>query len=228
MAGRGSRFVQAGFKLPKPLIDVRGEPMIKLVANNISIPGKYIFVVLKEHRDNFDLDRLLPAFVAPNPCEIITTDGITEGAACTVLLAKDLINNDDGLIIANSDQFIEWDSQHFLEETKRDIDGIILTFLATHPKWSYAKIDNAGYIVEVAEKNPISPFATVGIYYFRSGKLFVENAQKMIDNNLRVNNEFYVAPVFQTMIESGSKILPYQVSKMFGLGTPEDLEEFLK
>jgi dTDP-glucose pyrophosphorylase len=162
-------------------------------------------------------------------CSIIEADGITEGAACSALLAKEYINNDAPLFFANSDQFVEWNSTEFMykmQETK--CDGGIVTFEATHPKWSFAKVDENGFVIEVAEKNPISNIATVGFYYWRKGSDFVKYAEKMIEKNIRVNNEFYVCPVFNEAIRGNKKILHYGSTAMWGIGTPEDLKNYLE
>lgn len=226
MAGAGSRFEKAGFTFPKPLIEVNNEPMIKLVYENLNINANYIFIVQKDHRIKYNLDTLLN-LISPN-CKIIETDGLTEGAACTTLLAKELINNDKPLLIANSDQVVEWDSNEFMYKMyETNSDGGILTFKSTHPKWSFAKIEDNGYVSEVAEKNPISDDATVGIYYWKKGSDYVKYSEQMITKNLRVNNEFYVCPVFNEAISDGLKIKTCEVKKMWSLGTPEDLENFL-
>lgn len=165
MAGAGSRFQQAGYTFPKPLIDVRGKPMIQVVVENLNIDATFIYVVQKEHRSKYNLDTLLN-LITPN-CKIVEVDGITEGAACTTLLAKEHINTDEPLLMANSDQFVEWDSNEFMYKmVEQNLDGGIVTFRATHPKWSFAKIDEYGFVTEVAEKKPISDIATVGIYYW--------------------------------------------------------------
>ena len=227
MAGAGSRFEQAGYTFPKPLIDVNGEPMIKVVSENLNIDANFIYIVQKKHRQKYNLDTLLN-LVSPN-CKIVEVDGITEGAACTTLLAKELIDNNQPLIMANSDQFIEWDSNEFMYKmNETNADGGIVTFTSTHPKWSFAKIDENGFVTEVAEKNPISNIATVGVYYWKHGSDYVKYAEQMISKNIRINNEFYVCPVFNEAINSGKKIRTYNISKMWGLGTPEDLVQFLK
>lgn len=227
MAGAGSRFQQAGYTFPKPLIDVRGKPMIQVVAENLNIDATFIYVVQQEHREKYNLDTLLN-LITPN-CKIVTVEGITEGAACTTLLAKEHINNDEPLLMANSDQFVEWDSNEFMYKmVEQNTDGGIVTFKATHPKWSFAKIDEQGYVTEVAEKNPISDIATVGIYYWKRGADYVKFAEQMIERNIRVNNEFYVCPVFNQAIEAGRKIKTFDVPGMWGLGTPEDLNYFLE
>lgn len=172
MAGAGSRFEVAGYTFPKPLIDVNGKPMIQLVVNNINITGNYIFIVQKSHRQKYNLDSFLN-LIAPN-CKIIEIDHVTQGAACTTLLAKELINNNEPLFIANSDQFVEWSSSVFLEDmNKTNADAGIVTFEAIHPKWSFAKIDENEIVTEVAEKNPISNNATVGYYYWKHGSDYV-------------------------------------------------------
>jgi HAD superfamily hydrolase (TIGR01509 family) len=227
MAGAGSRFQQAGYTFPKPLIDVNGKPMIQMVVENLNIDANFVFVVQKEHREKYNLDTLLN-LIAPN-CKVVEVDGLTEGAACTALLAKEYIDSDAPLFFANSDQFVEWDSNEFFYKmNETDADGGIVTFKATHPKWSFAKIDDNGVVTEVAEKNPISDLATVGFYYWKHGSDFVKYAEQMISKNVRVNNEFYVCPVFNQAIEGGKIIRTFDVPKMWGTGTPEDLKHYLE
>jgi HAD superfamily hydrolase (TIGR01509 family) len=227
MAGAGSRFEQAGYTFPKPLIDVNNKPMIQVVVDNLNIDANYIFVVQKAHREKYNLDTLLN-LIAPG-CKIVETNGVTEGAACTALLAKEYIDTDAPLFFANSDQFVEWDSNEFMYKmNETDADGGIVTFKATHPKWSFAKIDDSGLVTEVAEKNPISDNATVGYYYWKHGSDFVKYAEQMIEKNVRVNNEFYVCPVFNQAIEECKKIRVFDVKGMWGLGTPEDLKNYLE
>jgi HAD superfamily hydrolase (TIGR01509 family) len=227
MAGAGSRFQQAGYTFPKPLIDVEGKPMIQVVVDNLNIEATYIYVVQKEHRAKYNLDTLLN-LITPN-CKIVEVDGITEGAACTTLLAKEYIDNDAPLVMANSDQFVEWDSNEFMYKmVEQKVDGGIVTFTATHPKWSFAKVDEYGYVTEVAEKNPISDIATVGIYYWSKGSDYVKYAEQMISKNIRTNNEFYTCPTFNEAIGDGKKIKTFNIEKMWGLGTPEDLNYYLE
>jgi HAD superfamily hydrolase (TIGR01509 family) len=227
MAGLGTRFKEAGYTFPKPLIDIKNKPMIQVVVENLNIDANFIFVVQKEHREKYNLDLMLN-LISPN-CKIIETDSVTEGAACTALLAKDFIDNDCPLFFANSDQFVEWDSTEFMYKmNESDADGGIVTFESTHPKWSFAKLDENGNVMEVAEKKPISNIATVGYYYWKQGSDFVKYAERMIEKNIRVNNEFYVCPVFNQAIEDGKKIKTFNVQGMWGLGTPEDLNTFLE
>ena len=227
MAGAGSRFEQAGYTFPKPLIDINNKPMIQVVVDNLNIDANYIYIVQKSHREKYNLDTLLN-LITPG-CKIVETNGLTEGAACTALLAKEFINNDAPLFFANSDQFVEWDSNEFMykmNETKAD--GGIVTFKAIHPKWSFAKVNELDLVTEVAEKNPISDNATVGYYFWKHGSDFVSYAEQMIERNIRVNNEFYVCPVFNQAIEDNKEIRIFNIDKMWGLGTPEDLRYFIE
>ena len=227
MAGNGSRFAQAGYTFPKPLIEVHGKPMIQVVVENLAVEANYIFVVQKLHREKYNLDSML-SLICPG-CKIVEVDSVTEGAACTVLLAKEFIDSDEPLVIANSDQFIEWNSlEFFYKMNEQNLDAGIVSFRATHPKWSYANVDDNGFVTEVAEKNPISDIATVGVYYWKQGKDFVKYAESMISKDIRVNNEFYVCPVFNEALLDGSKIKTFDVPKMWGIGTPEDLNYFLE
>jgi dTDP-glucose pyrophosphorylase len=230
MAGAGSRFATAGFKDPKPLIPVNGKPMIQVVIDNVRIPNaKFIYIVQKSHDEKYGLKDFLSK-ITPN-CAIIGINGITEGAACTVLLAKDYIDNDKPLLIANSDQFLEWDAEKFISSflIEEKCDGGISTFIKENdPKWSYAKLDSDGFVTEVQEKVPISNLATTGIYFWRRGREYVKYAQQMIAKNIRVNNEFYVCPVYNEAIADKLKFRVSNCEKMWGLGVPDDLEYFLK
>jgi HAD superfamily hydrolase (TIGR01509 family) len=228
MAGAGSRFSEAGYTFPKPLIDIKGQPMIQVVSNSLKLDANFIYVVQKEHREKYNLDTLLN-MVSPG-CTIVEVDGVTEGAACTTLLAKEFIDNDSSLIISNSDQLVDWDSLEFMYKMKsKEYDGGIVCFNATHPKWSFAKVDDQGLVLEVAEKKPISDKATAGIYFWRKGSDYVKYAEQMISKNIRVNNEYYVCPVYNQAIEDGKRVNCHMIdsSDMWGLGTPEDLEYYL-
>ena len=226
MAGAGSRFAEAGYTFPKPLIEVGNKPMIQVVTDNLNIEAHHIFIVQKEHYQKYNLETVLK-LIKPN-CSIVQVEGVTEGAACTTLLAKKLINNNNPLVIANSDQFVEWNANEVMYAFSTEgIDGGILTFQSTHPKWSYAKKNDCGFVSEVAEKKPISTNATVGIYYYKKGSDYVKCAEEMIEKDIRTNNEFYVCPVYNQLIEKGGKVRTKDIRKMWGLGTPEDLNNFM-
>jgi dTDP-glucose pyrophosphorylase len=234
MAGRGSRFSQAGFTTPKPLIPVGGRPMIQWVIDNIrpTRAHRFIFLGLAEHLQAYpevpmELKRLCPG------CEIVPVAQVTEGAACTVLLARKFIDSSDPLMIANSDQIVDLEINDYLSAgDAADVTGLIMTFWSDHPKWSYCRLRPDGGVSEVVEKQVVSNEATVGIYNFRHGHDYVRAADAMIAANLRVNNEFYVAPTYNQLIGEGARIITMKTGRelqgMYGVGTPEDLELFKK
>jgi dTDP-glucose pyrophosphorylase len=231
MAGRGSRFSKEGYQLPKPLIPVHGVPMIRLVIENIrpKMPHAFTFICQQAHLDDYGLADHLRSW-APG-ANIIGISHVTEGAACTVLLAKEQINSADSLMIANCDQYIDFDINDYLATMDKDqLDGLIMTMKANDPKWSFVGFDSEGRVNTVVEKKVISDEATVGVYNFRHGSQFVAAAEEMIAKDLRVNNEFYVAPTYNQLIEKGAKIGVYSIGSeqngMYGLGIPEDLKLF--
>jgi beta-phosphoglucomutase-like phosphatase (HAD superfamily)/dTDP-glucose pyrophosphorylase len=226
MAGAGKRFREAGYIFPKPLIEINNLPMINWVVNSLNIKANYIFIVQKNHLEKYNLKSSLN-FIVKNP-KIISLNKLTKGAACTTLLAKKFINNNKPLLLVNSDQFIEWNSSKAMYNfISKKIDGAILTFRSTHPKWSYARTNNKNNkVLEVAEKKVISQNATVGIYYWKHGRDYIKYANSMIKKNIKVNNEFYICPVFNEAIKDKKNIIIHPVKKMWGLGTPDDLEYF--
>ena len=231
MAGRGSRFSEAGYLLPKPLIPVKGIPMISLVIENLrpTIPHRFVFLCLREHLEQHGLGDLLLA-AAPGSL-IIPVDDVTEGPACTVLLAEQYINTPDPLMIANCDQWIDFSMDAYLAVMdQQQADGLIMTMRADDPKWSFVRFDSSGSICEVVEKQVVSNEATVGIYNYRQGRFFVDAARKMIARDFRVNGEFYVAPAYNEMITAGMKLavcnIGSEAAGMYGLGIPADLQLF--
>ena len=226
MAGAGQRFVDAGYTFPKPLIEVLGMPMIQRVVKNLNVNANFIFIVQAAMSEKYNLPTTLQR-IAPN-CRVVETNGLTQGAAETVLLAAPFIDNDKPLLLANSDQLVSWDSGTTMYKWRNsEIDGAILTFQSVHPKWSYAAVDDLGFVERVAEKEPISDNATVGIYFWQRGHDFVRFAKQMIAKDIRTNGEFYVCPVFNELIAAGGRVVTEKVEEMFGLGTPEDLDAFL-
>ncbi len=222
MAGLGSRFADAGYRDPKPLVDVDGTPMIKKVVDSIGLIGQYIFIVQQEHSVKYHLLDVLDD-IAPG-CRIVSVDGLTDGAARTALKAKHIIDNDTPLLIANSDQVIVWDAPSFTSQLASG--DVIALFHDNDSKWSYSKIED-GLVTEVAEKRVISENANVGLYGWKKGSDFVKYAEQMISKNIKTNNEFYIAPVYNEAIANGNKVYPFFVDEMHGIGTPEDLEAYL-
>lgn len=227
MAGRGKRFVEANYITPKPFIKIFDKSIINWSLENLQFQdSNFIFIVrdehLSEHKKEFD------EIKQKTNGTFILVNEITSGAACSVLLAKQYINNDAPLFIANCDQYVEWNIKAFEEHIKKNIDGSIVTILGNDPAFSYAKLDeNNLYVCETVEKKVISNYATVGYYYWKHGRVFVESAEKMISENKRTNNEFYVCPVYNETISLGyNKITIFESKKMWSLGTPNDIKEF--
>ena len=232
MAGEGSRFVKAGYKKPKPFIDILGKPMIVRVLENLYLEkARYILIVRKDHMDKEKdtIEKILKNFNAV----FIPIDKLTEGTACTVLYAQDYINNSYPLLIANSDQLVDCKINDFISDCYiRELDGSILTFFDEEKdsKWSFAKVNDLGFVEEVKEKKAISNYATVGIYFFSQGREYIKAAIDMIIRNDRVNNEFYTCPVYNYLIKYGANIGIFNIkpSDMHGVGTPSDLNEYIR
>jgi len=230
MAGAGKRFWDTGkYNVPKPIIPIGGKPMIQWVVDCLNIDATYTFIVQNQHYEKYNLETILNLIVPG--CNIVQTNGLTEGAACTALLAKELIDNDKHLLIVNSDQYLDWDPGDFLYKmASSNVDGGIITFFKENDKkWSYVKTNDEGYVVSVAEKVPISNAASIGIYYFKHGKDFVSAAEDMIKNNDRSNNEFYIAPTYNYLVKENKKIITYDIKEcdFYPTGTPEDLNNFI-
>jgi NDP-sugar pyrophosphorylase family protein len=232
MAGRGARFTEAGYRVPKPLIPIHGIPMIEAVINNLtpSCPHRFTFLCLREHATDYQLSALLQQ-VAPGS-HFVLLDGVTEGAACTVLTARHIINTSAPLMIANCDQWIDIAIDDYLTAFDRTRwDGFLMTMSSNLSKWSYVRRGSDGNVAGVVEKQVVSSEATVGIYNFARGRDFVQAADAMIAANDRVNGEFYVAPAYTWMIRAGASVETYSIGTdqkgMHGLGTPEDLTRFL-
>jgi len=230
MAGEGSRFKDAGYTFPKPLIEIDKKPMIQWVIESLNLPdANYIFIVQEEHSKKYKLDKVLRLLVPD--CTIISLPRATQGACETVLFATEDIDNDSPLLIANSDQFLSNISMNTYVKhlIGSGIDGALFTFESVHPKWSFVYKDAEGVVKYVAEKDPVSKEASTGIYYFSKGSEFVKYANQMINENIRVNNEFYICPVYNEFLEDGKTVQTFQLDNdsFWGLGTPEDLMYFL-
>lgn len=232
MAGAGSRFQAQDYSFPKPLIQMPDDnPMIKMVIDCVGMTGvNWHFITREQDRKQFNLDKVLPLMVSvhkPNKVTVSSVSELTEGAACTILSIRDQIDNDEEIAIVNSDQYFLWDPKSFYEHVnKTHADGALLTFDAFHPMYSFAAIDDRGYVTQVAEKDPISSHATAGMYWWRRGADFVKHADEMIASQDRVNNEFYVAPVYNYLLRGGGTAVIQDVKFIAGAGTPELLRRF--
>lgn len=232
MGGAGKRFANAGYTFPKPIIPVKNlndKPMIQVVVENLNVDAHYVYLASKDQCEKYNIKQLLK-IITPS-CTVVEEVGALKGAAFATLLAKDYINNDSPLLIANSDQFVIWDSNEFLYSMEADqIDAGIVTFTNSHMKWSYAQVDpETGFVVAVKEKEVLpGNNATVGIYYWKRGSDYIKYCEQMIakGDSTKVNNEWYVCPVFNEAIADGKKIKIFPVKEMHGMGTPEDLEYF--
>lgn len=229
MAGRGARFLSAGYTLPKPFIEIHGRPMIEYVIRNVTPreEHRFIFLCLQEHIADHGMDRRLRDLVPG--CLIVPVDRVTEGAACTVLLAEEYAGGTERLMIANADQYVDYDINAYLRR-ESGADGLIMTMKSSVPNCSFIRTGQDGFVTIVREKEPISDEATVGIYNFARGSDFVRYAREMIRRDLRVNGEFYVAPVYNLLIEDGKRIAFCNVGSqddgMYGLGIPSEVESF--
>ena len=228
MAGRGSRFTEQGYTDSKPFIDVNGKPMIQRVIENLNMEfdSNYEFVIicLQEDFDKYDF-KIFDDIIGHTEYKVICLEDVTEGAAQTLLEAKDIIDNDTPMLSFNTDQMIDYNPKMF--EIAKQFDGYIPCFWGDSKDWSYARTLDNGYVQEVAEKKVISNNATAGYYYWRKGSDYVKYAEQMIEENSRSNGEFYVAPVYNWAIQDGKKIGICIVDEIYELGTPEYLEEYL-
>jgi UDP-N-acetylglucosamine diphosphorylase / glucose-1-phosphate thymidylyltransferase / UDP-N-acetylgalactosamine diphosphorylase / glucosamine-1-phosphate N-acetyltransferase / galactosamine-1-phosphate N-acetyltransferase len=227
MAGRGSRFANSSFSRPKPLIEVLGKPMFTWAIESLDGMdySEIIVIALKEHESQFGLRELMNKYVKV-PFQLVLIDEVTEGQLCTVLAAKPLIQTSESLLIIASDTLIEGDMLADLVK-EEDIDGIISVLNLPGEQWSFAKVDSDGKVIEVAEKTRISDWASTGMYYFKSGANFVEEAERLINRNERTRGEFYIMPLYQKLIDSGLNIRIAKAKNMWDMGTPEALAQFV-
>lgn len=228
MAGEGTRFPRDTYKIPKPLIQINGIPMIQRAVESLGLTGTYHFVIRKDSYYDQVCTILHSIFNSP---KIISVDETTEGPASSCLLFKDYIDNEDELVIANCDQIMWWDPDLFLISARYyKYDGLIVTYTTNTPKNSYAKIDRNGFVQEIREKQVISDISLNGIHYWRKGKYFVQSTEDMIKNEDRApNGEFYVGPSYNYMIKNGLKVGIHHIPNCQhnSVGVPDDLQKFL-
>ena len=221
MAGLGSRFIKEGFKVPKQLINIKDKHLIDISLDCLDYEGcNLIFVVRDETVYNFHMDELLRKKFGDD-IKVVILDKLTDGSVCSCLFAEEYIDNDAPLIIHTLD--IEFEPKfdpHLMN--KLNGDGLLLTFKSNSSNYSYAKVDKNGFVTQTAEKKAISSDACVGIYGFKKGSDFCKYARDMIKRDLRTNNEFYISPLYNLLIEDGKKIRTEDVDKMHVFGTPDE------
>ena len=230
LGGHGRKFEERGFTFPKPLVEIQDKPMIECVVESLAprLEHRFVFVCRGEHLQKYALAEVLE-LVAPGS-RVVPMRGDTAGALCTVLLASEWIEPEQEMLVANGDQILGFPLDHFiLRARQRGVDGSLLTFTSTHPKWSYALADEQGYVRRVAEKKPISRHATVGLYYFRRGRDFLSAATRMLLKGARTGGEFFLSPVYNELILEGLSVDHYGIrnSLVTSLATPEDVEKYL-
>lgn len=228
MAGAGTRFAEAGFRNPKPLIDVMGKTMIQRVVENLDLPyARHIFIVQKKHRIEFELDKLLKN-ICDTPCDIVETENLLPGALYSVLKASKILVSDDEMLIANSDQLVITKPSHMIDELRElSADGGFMTFRTSGKSWSYALTSSEGRVEKVAEKEEISNNATIGVYYWKSSRYFLECAQRFLNKKITTNGEYYVSPVYNEAIADGKTVIAIPSLRHVSLGTPELLQLYL-
>ncbi len=234
MAGPDDAFKQKGYTYSKNLIELHGKPLIQHVYDSLSqVPdSRFIFVIRKDEDLKYHLRNVLK-LLSPD-CEIVVADALTAGAACTALLAVEHINNETPVLIANADQIVDVNFAEIIHHFQsRNLDAGTIVFDSVHPRWSFVRLNDAGYVIEAAEKRPISRHATAGIYYFKHGKAFVKAAMQMIKKDAQVDGIFYICPTFNELILEQAKIGVYKISRdsYFSIATPEGVqvyEEHLK
>lgn len=225
IAGKGSRFPKETYIAPKPLILLDKKTIIEWTMSCIDYTDcNLIFVVRKEHADEFCIDSFLKSKFGSD-VQIVVTDKVTDGSVCSCLLAEELINNDLPLLIHCSDVYFE--EKLDPNQINTNLDGCILTFKSNSPNYSYSQLNDEGFVIKTKEKSVISNNASVGLYHFKSGKLFVKYAKQMIEENVKTNNEYYICPLYNLLIEDGLKIYTSEVKKMHVFGTPDEYNFFI-
>lgn len=229
MAGLGKRFIDFGYKEPKPLIKILGKTIVEWSIETIGLDGNFIFCCRKDHIEKYGIDKMLKKIV-PN-CYVVSVNYQTEGTAQSVLEASNFINNDEELIISDSDHYMIWDTFSFNKVIRNNkIDACVMVFPEEQNSndLSYVKLNKEGYVIESAEKIAISKVAAAGIHYFKKGSDFVQYANRMIEKNIRFNNEFYITPVYNELVVDGKKIITFPITKKLALGSPQDLQKFIE
>lgn len=225
MVGRGQRFRDEGFVLPKQLIQVGHQQMIDWSMSCIKTEEcNQIFVIRRDTVENNEMDVVLRHKFGDD-ITIVIAEEETEGTVSSCLLAEKYIDNNLPLSITTLDMYFE---PHFDPAKVVDSDGVVLTFDADNPAYSYSQLGEDGYVIRTAEKEVISNHAHAGLYHFSKGSDFVRLAKEMIKRNIRVKNEFYVAPLYNLFIEEGMKISVQPIDRLWSMGTPDERRYFLE
>lgn len=212
MAGKGNRFKEAGYYVPKPMIPIQGKPMINRVVENFTPNADHHFILVTRN----DIKPEVGGTLVP-------LDHETDGTVSTMFEIENRIGREDPLMIVNCDQLIPgFEADDFMSKAA---DCSVVVTKHNSPKHSYVKEEN-GLITEVAEKQVISDKAVAGIYFYRKAKYFFDHAHAMVEKNIRVNNEFYTTPVFNEIIAAGLTVNSYEIDNWVPIGTPEELLEF--
>jgi UDP-N-acetylglucosamine diphosphorylase / glucose-1-phosphate thymidylyltransferase / UDP-N-acetylgalactosamine diphosphorylase / glucosamine-1-phosphate N-acetyltransferase / galactosamine-1-phosphate N-acetyltransferase len=227
MAGRGSRLSEHHSGLPKPLIEVEGRPLWWWATGCLPLDyaTRLVFVCLREHVETYDLverfEKACPAY----PVTVRVLDDVTDGQLRTVTEASELFDMTRPLLVFNADTWFSHDQEAFLREAACS-DGLLGVARRDGDRWSFARIDERGDVVEVAEKRRISDLASTGLYYFRNTGRFLEDAEAMFRTEDRSHGEFFIAPLYQRMIDRGERIRTCLTTAFTPIGTPEELRAF--
>jgi dTDP-glucose pyrophosphorylase len=229
LGGSSELFSSAGYFYPKPLIEVKGKPMIELVLENplkIDLEKHFIFIVKEEDCNKFHLDNTLK-ILCPGST-IIKLKNDTKGGLCSVLMAIDNIKQDDSLLILNGDQLIDFDFNKILTYwSNLNVDAGLVIFKSVHPRWSYVRVID-GKVVQTAEKNPISSNAIAGVYYFNNAATFFKSAFTTIKNDVQLDGKYYISPVINDLVLNNKTIIPFQIdnSEYHLFYSPQVLQDY--
>jgi NDP-sugar pyrophosphorylase family protein len=231
LAGKSIFFNDSEYIYPKPLIEINNKTMIQLVIENLSLiksDKRFIFILNRQDCTKYHLDDVL-SLLTDKKCDIIVLEKETKGAACSVLMAIDKINNGEPLIIANADQLFDIDLNKVLDTfDKNSVDAGVICFEAVHPRWSFVRLNEKNKIIETAEKRPISKNAIAGFYYFKQGKDFVAAAMGSIRKDANVDGLYYISPTFNELVLSSKNLEIFSIpkEKYHTFYTPQKIKEY--
>jgi NDP-sugar pyrophosphorylase family protein len=225
MAGRGSRYANVGYTTPKPLIEINGKSMLYHAFQSVKdVPyTKVVFIALKEHERDYGIRKLIQEQIVQD-FELILLDDVTEGQLCTVLEASAYFKQGHAILIAASDSYIKSNIENDIKQN--NIDGLISVINLPGEQWSFAKTDEEGKVIEVAEKTRISDNASTGIYYFKDARLFEQMGNELINQKETTKGEYYIMPLYNKLIAQGANIRLSQANAMWDMGTPEAKQKF--